>query len=105
MCSGLGVVDSMDVEGEVWDCPRCALVNAYGRAYEVVRRDVTPVAGPGERVASPAVLSQCNVFEVYELRPKEGLGRCVFSSPDIGEAHRFKWDLEEQTYGISGIEP
>lgn len=96
MCEGLSLIES---EEGLRDCPKCALASKYGVAFELVRRNVTPAAGAGERLASPAVQAPKFVYEVWEFRPEEGTARRVAVEGDIGHAYAAKWDAEEDVYG------
>lgn len=99
MCGGLRMVPD---EGGLIDCPRHALARDYGVVYEMVRRNVTPCAGSGERLASPAVQATKYLYEVWAFWPDEGTARLAAVEHDSGAAFWSKWDLEEEAYGAVG---
>jgi hypothetical protein len=69
MCGGLGLVEE---EGKLTDCPKCETAHRFGVAFELVRRNMTPVVPASERLASPAVGAPSFVYEVWEFFIEEG---------------------------------
>jgi hypothetical protein len=63
-CKGLGLVEE---GGRVEDCGTCTLTRENGVAFDVVRRDITPIFSG--RSASPAVASRQYVYEVFKFVP------------------------------------
>ncbi len=63
-CRGLGLVEE---DGKVENCPICAIARENGAAFDVVKRDVTPIFCG--RAASPAVASREYSYEVYRFVP------------------------------------
>lgn len=93
-CKGFGLVADLDDDTKLADCPNCAFARQHGAAFEVVRRNVAPAIGCGERVASSAVHSQTN-YELWQFIPDEEKARRLFVSWDIGEVYRTKWEAED----------
>jgi len=96
MCGGLGLVEE---EGKPTDCPKCETAHRFGVAFELVRRNMTPVIPASERLASPAVGTPSFVYEVWEFFIAEGTARRVVVEDKVGAAYIAKWDLEEAAYG------
>jgi hypothetical protein len=96
MCSGLWLVEE---EGKLTDCPKCETAHQFGVAFELVRRNMTPIIPAPERLASPAVEAPSFVYEVWEFFIAEGTARRVAVEDDVGTAYIAKWDFEEATYG------
>jgi hypothetical protein len=96
MCGGLGLVEE---EGKLVDCPKCEAVYRFGVAFELVRRNMTPVIPASERLASPPVEAPSFVYEVWEFFIEEGMARRVAVEDDVGTAYIAKWDFEEAAYG------
>ena len=96
MCGGLGLVEE---EGKLADCPKCETAHRFGVAFELVRRNMTPVVPASERLASPAVGAPSFVYEVWEFFIEEGTARRVVVEDKVGAAYIAKWDLEEAAYG------
>ncbi len=63
-CRGMGLVEE---GGRIENCPICTIARENGAAFDVVRRDVTPVFSG--RSASPAVASRQYSYEVYKFVP------------------------------------
>lgn len=96
MCGGLGLIEE---ETKLADCLKCQTVHRFGVAFELVRRNTTPVISASERLASPAVGAPSFVYEVWEFLFKEGKARRVAVEDDVETAYMVKWDFEEATYG------
>ncbi|MCA1740765.1 MAG: hypothetical protein LC740_18680 [Actinobacteria bacterium] len=96
MCGGLGLVEE---EGKLVDCPKCETARRFGIAFELVRRNMTPVIPATEQFASPAVGAPSFVYEVWKFFIEEGTARRVVVEDDVGAAYTSKWDLEEAAYG------
>ncbi len=102
MCHGLRLIEDLEEHGKVVECPKCETVHHHGVAFELVRRNTTPVISTLERLASPAVGASSFVYEVWEFLIKEGTARRVAVEDDVGTAYAAKWDLEEEAYGPIG---
>ena len=96
MCGGLGLVEE---EGKLTDCPKCETAHRFGVAFELVRRNMTPVIPASEQLASPAVGTPSFVYEVWKFFIEEGTARRVVVEDKVGAAYIAKWDLEEVAYG------
>ena len=96
MCGGLGLVEEED---KLTDCPKCETAHRFGVAFELVRRNMTPVIPASEQLASPAVGTPSFVYEVWEFFIEEGTARRVVVEDKVGAAYIAKWDLEEAAYG------
>jgi hypothetical protein len=96
MCNGLRLVEEV---GKLTDCPKCETAHRFGVAFELVRRNITPVVPASERLTSPAVETTRFVYEVWEFFIEEGAARRVMVEDNVGPAYIAKWDLEEATYG------
>lgn len=96
MCCGSGLVEEED---KLVNCPKCETVHRFGVAFELVRRNMTPVVPASERLASPAAGTPSFVYEVWEFFIGEGTARRVAAEDDVGTAYIAKWDFEEVAYG------
>jgi hypothetical protein len=96
MCGGLGLVEE---EGQLTDCPKCEMAYRSGVAFELVRRNTTPMVPTSELLASPAVGAPSFAYEVWEFLIQEGAARRVSIEDDVGAAYIAKWDFEEAAYG------
>ena len=96
MCSGLRLVEE---EGELADCFKCETAHRFGVAFELVRRNTTPLVPASEQLASPAVGASSFVYEVWAFFIEEGRARRVAVEDDARTAYLAKWDFEEASYG------
>ena len=83
MCGGLGLVEE---EGKPTDCPKCETAHRFGVAFELVRRNMTPVIPASERLASPAVgtpslSTRCGSSSSQKAQPDESLSRTRWGLP------------------------
>src|SRR5215207_5046186 len=83
MCHGLGLVEE---ESKLADCPTCETAHRFGIAFELVRRNMTPVIPASERLASPAVgtpslSTRCGSSSSQKAQPDESLSRTRWGLP------------------------
>jgi hypothetical protein len=98
MCHGLRLTEDLEEYDKVADCPKCETVRRFGVAFELVRRNMTPVIPTSEQLASPAVGAPRFVYEVWASLIEEGTARRVAVEDDVGTAYMAKWDFEEAAY-------
>jgi hypothetical protein len=59
------LTEDLEEYDKVADCPKCETVRRFGVAFELVRRNMTPVIPTSEQLASPAVGAPRFVYEVW----------------------------------------